>query len=219
MIYQRLAIGEHRRLAYYILDRIQWLGHGGFFIPGPPLIYINPWRVARHTFHADVILVSHDHYDVCSLADIDKLRGPETRVIGNQLVAKEVNNCEVLRPWQSITLDRASINAVPAYSSGSLQHPQSDGGLGFVISINYYDIYYAGDTGIIPEMDSIRPDVAILPIDGNGTLTTEEAAEVVRQMRPRWVIPCNWSTTTEVNVRQFKELVGGRAEVLVPELA
>src|SRR5436309_1097263 len=135
-----------------MIDRIQWLGFGSFFIPGPPLIYINPWRITRNTFLADVILVTHHHYEHCSLADIQKLRGPQTRVISNELVAREVAGCEVLRPWQSMQVDRAGIKAVPAYSPNSWQHPLEDGGLGFVISLNLYDIYYAGDTQIIPEM-------------------------------------------------------------------
>lgn len=203
-----------------MIDSIQWLGHGGVFIQGPPLIYINPWRVARHTFHADVILISHNHYDHCSLADIDKLRGPETVVIGNEQVAREVQDCKVLRPWQGFTIDRASIKAVPAYSPTSWQHPPEAGGLGFIISLNFFDIYYAGDTQMIPEMDRIRPDIAILPIDGNGTLTVSEAVEVVKQMRPRWVIPSNWGPLTEgaseLDAMQFKREVGGRAEVIVP---
>ncbi|HEX2907334.1 MAG TPA: MBL fold metallo-hydrolase [Phototrophicaceae bacterium] len=203
-----------------MIEQIQWLGHGSFFIPGPPLIYINPWRVARNTFHADVILVSHNHYDHCSLADISKLRGAETLVIGNEQVANEIEGCQILRPWQSIAVDRASIKAVPAYSPTSWQHPLGDGGLGFIISLNYFDIYYAGDTQIIPEMDSIRPDIAILPIDGNGTLTVNDAVEVVKQMRPRWVIPSNWGPLTEgaseLDAKQFKREVGERAEVIIP---
>src|SRR5215813_860603 len=135
-----------------MIDRIQWLGYGSFFIQGPPLIYINPWRITRHTFLADVILVSHQHYEHCSLADIEKLRGSATRVISNELVKQEVEGCEVLRPWQSIQVDRAGIKAIPAYSPDGWQHPQEDGGLGFVISLNFYDIYYAGDTQIISEM-------------------------------------------------------------------
>lgn len=202
-----------------MLDRIQWLGHGSFFIQGPPLIYVNPWRVTRHTFLADVILVSHSHYNACSLGDIDKLRGSQTRVIANTLAHREIENSEILRPWQAVTIDRARITAVPAYSPTNVQHPYADGGLGFVISVNYYDIYYAGDTGIIPEMARIRPDIAILPIDGEGTLTVEQAAEVVKEMRPRWVIPMNYGPGTEVNARRFKDAVGGRAEVLLPELA
>ncbi len=206
-----------------MIDQIQWLGHGGFFIQGPPLIYINPWRIARHTFHADVILVSHDHYDHCSLADIEKLRGPQTIIIGNERVAREVPGCQVLRPWQSITIDRANIKAVPAYSPQDWRHPIQDKGLGFIISINFYDIYYAGDTQIIPEMSRIRPDIAILPIDGRGTLTPIEAAAVVKEMRPRWVIPCNWGATaegaSELDALAFKRAVGERATVILPRLA
>ncbi len=203
-----------------MIDQIQWLGHGSFFIQGPPLIYINPWRVARNTFLADVILVSHDHYDHCSLADVNKLRGENTLVVGNEKAAKEIEGCHILRPWQSITIDRASIKGIPAYSQDSWQHPLSDGGLGFVISVNYFDIYYAGDTEQIPEMDLIHPDIAILPIDGNGTLSVSTAVEVVKKMRPRWVIPANWGPGTEgaseAEARLFKREVGGRAEVIIP---
>lgn len=199
-----------------MIERIQWLGYGSFFIQGPPLIYINPWRVARSIFHADVILVGHQHPEHCSLADIDKLRGAETRIIANEQVAKEIQGCQILRPWQSIQIDRAGIKAIPAYSKDGWQHPQSDGGLGFLISLNYHDIYYAGDTGITPEMEHIHPDIAILPIDGNGTLTVQDAVEVVKQMRPRWVIPSNWGAGDENNVRLFQREVGGRAEVVIP---
>jgi len=203
----------------HMIEQIQWLGHGSFFIQGPPLIYINPSRVTRNTFLADVILVGHHHDDHFSMADIAKLRGAQTRVLTNEFLAKEIEGSTTIRPWQTIVIDRAAIKAIPAYSSHGWQHPQSDGGLGFVISVNYYDIYYAGDTQIIPEMSRIRPDIAILPIDGNGTLTVQEAAEVVKQMRPRWVIPSNWGPGMEINVRMFKQEVGGRAEVLIPELA
>ncbi len=205
-----------------MIDRIQWLGHGSFIIQGPPLIYINPWRVVRSVFHADVILVSHDHYEHCSLADIEKLRGESTLVIGNKNVASQIEGCKVLRPWQSITVDLASIKSVPAYSTKKLLHPIEDGGLGFVISLNFFDIYYAGDTEDIPDMERIKPDIAILPIDGNGTLNVTDAVEVVKKMRPRWVIPSNWGavgdSATYLDAQAFKEAVGGRAEVIIPQL-
>lgn len=202
-----------------MLDQIQWLGHGSFIIQGPPLIYINPWRVTRKAFHADVILVGHDHYDHCSLADIEKLRGPATKIIGNEAVAREIEGCTILRPWQSVTVDRARINAVPAYSPQDSRHPLSAGGLGFVISLNLYDIYYAGDTQAIPEMARLCPDIAILPIDGNGTLTVNDAVQVVKQMHPRWVIPCNWGAPNEGAARTdayaFQKAVGDAAEVVI----
>jgi L-ascorbate metabolism protein UlaG (beta-lactamase superfamily) len=202
-----------------MIDRIQWLGHGSFAIQGPPLIYINPWRVVRNVFHADVILVGHDHYNHCSRADINKLRGPNTRVFGNERVAREIDNCVILRPWQSVTVDRASIKAIPAYSPNDPRHSVSSGGLGFLISLNYHDIYYSGDTQDIPEMDLIHPDIAILPIDGQGTLTVADAARVVHRMHPRWVIPGNWGLEGEgagrADVATFKDAVGGAAEVVI----
>jgi L-ascorbate metabolism protein UlaG (beta-lactamase superfamily) len=203
-----------------MIENIQWLGHGSFLIQGPPFIYIDPWRVVRNAFLPDVILISHDHYDHCSVADVSKLRGSETIVISNERVAEQIDGITVLRPWQSITIDDISIKAIPAYSPDGTQHPIEQGGLGYVISINYYDIYYAGDTKIIPDMQRIHPDIAILPIDNDDTLNIEEAAKVVEILRPRWVIPSNWGAigegTSQIDALQFKKLVGGRAEVVIP---
>lgn len=203
-----------------MIDRIQWLGHGSFFLPGPPLIYVNPWRVARNVFHGDVILITHDHFEHFSIADIEKLRGPETIIIANEKVGKQIEGCTIIRPWQSLTIDRAAIKAVPAYSPDDWRHPASDGGLGFVISMHYYDIYYTGDTKIIPEMDNLRPDVLILPIDGNGTMNPTEAAELVKKLRPRWAIPCNWGQhsaegATYLDALTFKRLAEGVTEILL----
>jgi len=204
-----------------MIENIRWLGHGSFLIQGPPIIFIDPWRVVRTAFHADIILISHEHYDHFSVADIEKLRGPDTQIIANERVAKQIDNTTILRPWQSISFDRMSIKAVPAYSPKGGQHSQTEGGLGFVVSINYYDIYYAGDTQIIPEMEHIKPDIAILPIDDNDTLSIKEAIEAVEILKPRWLIPSNWSEQGEgassVEVNELKKLLGDKAELVIPQ--
>lgn len=196
-----------------MIDRIQWLGNGSFAVQGTPLIYINPWRITRTNRPADVILISHDRYDSCSLADIAKLRGEHTRIIGTERVAQEIPGCTVLLPWQSAAVDRACIKAVPAYTPDTAK----SGGLGFVISLNYYDLYYAGDTGLIPEMESIHPDIALLPV--GGALTAQQAAQATALMRPRWVIPYNWGVSSSgahrVDAQQFQREVGAGAEVLL----
>ena len=203
-----------------MIDNIRWLGHGSFMIQGPQFIFIDPWRVVRSAFHADIILISHDHYDHCSTADIEKLRGPDTRIIGNESVAKKVPGTTIIRPWQSMSFDRMSIKAIPAYAPDGINHKKEDGGLGYVISINYFDIYYAGDTKIIPEMERISPDIVILPIDNRDTLSIDEAVKVVDLLSPRQVIPCNWGSigegATAVDANEFKSRVGGRSEVIIP---
>ncbi|MDX2075591.1 MAG: MBL fold metallo-hydrolase [bacterium] len=206
-----------------MIENIQWLGHGSFVIQSDPLIYINPWRITRKVFHPDVILIGHEHHQHFSVPDIEKLRGEETKIIGNPSIIDQLPEALLLRQWNSMSIGKASIKAVPAYSPNSPQHPQEAGGLGFIISLNFYDIYYAGDTQKIPEMSRIQPDIAILPIDGNGTLTVEEAAEVVHAMRPRWVFPSNWGYpadgATLMDAQRFKRLVGDSAIVIIPEQA
>ncbi len=200
-----------------MIENIRALGHGGFIIQDNPIIYINPWKVAQVTFLADVILVGHDHYDHFSSSDIDQLRSRQTMIIGNERVAQQYDGVTVLRELQYIKADRATIRGVPAYSPDDIRHPKEEGGLGFIISLNLYDIYYTGDTQWIPEMDNIRPDILILPIDADGTFSPETAAEAVIKMRPRWVIPCNWGVSGEgATLREaetFKRLVGDNAEV------
>lgn len=204
-----------------MIDNIRWLGHGSFLIQGPPIIFIDPWRVVRTAFHADIILISHDHYDHFSIADIEKLKGPDTVIVSNERIAKQVEKTRILRPWQSISFDRMSIKAVPAYSPEGNQHPQADGGLGFIISMNYYDIYYAGDTKVIPEMEHIKPDIAILPIDNNDTLSIKEAVEAIEILKPRWFIPSNWAEqgegVTSVEVNELKKRLGDKVEVIIPK--
>lgn len=203
-----------------MIEHIKWLGHGSFVIEGTPLIYINPWRVSASAFHADVILIGHDHYEHFSVADVAKLRAEHTKIISNERVARILDNVTVLRPWQSITMDRTSIKAVPAYSPNHSKHPKEDGGLGFVISTNYHDIYYVGDSQIIDEMRVLRPDIAIIPIDNNGTLSISEAVGLVEQIRPRWVIPCNWGVSdvgaSLAEAQEFKRRVGDLATVVLP---
>ncbi len=212
-----------------MIERIEWLGHASFRIQGLPLIYIDPWRVARNAFHADIILVTHDHYDHCSPADVDKLKGPGTTVITNGMALSVIGEATVLRPWQVVNIDRASIKAIPAYNS---HHPKEFGGLGFVISLDHYDIYYAGDTDLIDEMSMIKPDIAILPIGGRQTMDVPTAVEAVRRLKPRWVIPSHWGTNSEgghwgttseggssLDAKLFTEYVEREnlAQVVVPE--
>lgn len=171
------------------------------------------------TFHPDLILIGHDHYDHCSQADVEKIRGEATIIIGNENVSNVISDTTIIRPWQSISHDKANIKAIPAYSPQDMRHPKTDNGLGFVISLDYYDIYYTGDTQIIPEMEFLHPDILLLPIDGHGRLSLHEACAVVDMLKPRWVIPYNWGQSgeeaTSLDAQAFKGRIGGLAEVLL----
>jgi len=199
-----------------MIDQIQWLGHASFRIQGPPLIYINPWRIARNAFHADAIIVTNDLFDHCSPADVDKLRGPETVVIASANAAAALNGeVTVLRPWQCMTIGEACVTALPAYTFTD-HYPVSKGGLGFVISIDYYDIYYAGVTDWLPELERMRADIAILPVAaGPGTLNQDRMKTLVDVMGPEWVVPSHWGTFggTHLDVQAWDRALEGKAKV------
>ncbi len=202
-----------------MIEKIKWQGHSSFLIDGHPRIQIAPWRVVQADSPPDIILVGHDHYDHCSPADIEKIRGASTAVIGNAAVARAVAGTQVIRDWQSISLGKASIKAVPAYSLNDPRHPKVDKGLGFVISIDFYDIYYVGDSNIVPEMSLLRPDILLVPIDGYGRMSVDEALRLVTMLEPRWTIPYNWGRAgeeaTSLDAQSFKVRAASHSEVLL----
>ncbi|MBN1681338.1 MAG: MBL fold metallo-hydrolase [Anaerolineae bacterium] len=200
-----------------MIERIQWLGHGSFRIEGPPLIYINPWRLARNAFHADVVLVSSDQYDHFSPADIDKLRGPDTLVVTNAITAAQLGGkTMVLRPWQSLNIGTTRITAIPAYTFSN-DYPVSKDGLGFIVSIDYFDIYYAGSTDVVPELSHVEADIAILPVGGaHGTMNLERTVDFVQNIKASCVIPSHWGTLdgTHVDVQALSRALTGQAKVV-----
>lgn len=202
-----------------MIDRIQWQGHGSFVIQGSPLIQIAPWRVVTGRSCPDIILIGHDRYDHCSPADVEKIRGENTHILGSENVADIIPHTTVLRPWQSISIGRANIKAIPAYSPDGLRQSQPNKSLGFVISMDYYDIYYVGDSQIIPEMAFLHPDILLLPIDGYGHLSVDEAVQAVDKLKPRWTIPYNWGgagkEATALDAHSFKSRVGDASEVML----
>ncbi len=195
-----------------VLDRIIWQGGGSFRILGAPSIQIAPWRVVKQEAPPDIILIGHDYYDHCSPADVAKLRGENTAIIGNQRVAEIIPGTTVLRDWQSISLGKATIRAIPAHASGDQRQSGGQGGLGFVISLDYYDIYYVGDSQLAPGMPLLRPDILLLPIDGRGRLSLEDALKLVDLLKPRWAIPYNWggpsAGASEMDAKSFQNRGG-----------
>lgn len=199
-----------------MIDRVRWLGHGSFRIEGSPLIYINPWRISRNTSFADIILITNDQYDHCSPADVDKITGPHTQIIASSGAAAMLGSttCTVLRPWQSLNIGAARITAVPAYTFTN-HHPVSRGGLGFVVSIDYYDIYYAGCTDVVPELGCIHADIAILPVgEDEGTMSQERTVGFVNRMQPSWVIPSHGS---HLDAQALARALNGQTNVMVFE--
>jgi len=198
---------------------IKWLGNSGFHIKAAGKhIYIDPYMVNDGLEKADLILVSHSHYDNCSIADIKKIIQPSTVVVLPADAQSKVTRFDfsvdmrILEPGQEIEVFGFKICAVPAYNLHTSFHPMDEGWMGFVLKYNDSVLYHAGDTDNIPEMQKLtgygQKDnfVALLPVSGRFVMGSEEAAEAAELIKPSLAIPMGFGTTTGT-VEDAKEFV------------
>jgi L-ascorbate metabolism protein UlaG (beta-lactamase superfamily) len=208
-----------------LLARLHWHGHDSFRLDGPPTIWFDPWKIQGRFPPADIILVSHDHHDHCSPDDVDKLRGPRTVVVAPQAAANKLGMARIMAPGDTLATRGATIQAVPAYNTnkfrapGQLFHPRAAGHLGFLVEVDGFTIYFAGDTDFIPEMRPILCDVALLPVSGTYVMTVDEAVKAASEFCPRVVVPMHYGDIVgyDGDGAMFAASYGGRTHVLEPE--
>jgi L-ascorbate metabolism protein UlaG (beta-lactamase superfamily) len=186
-----------------LLDTVDWLGHSGFRIGvGRASIYIDPYRIAADQPKADLILITHQHYDHFSIQDLERLRKVDTRLIGPPAVAERLEgSVQSLVAGEVVETDVYSVDvrAVPAYNTskrdaeGRPFHPRDAGCLGYELNVRGERLYHAGDTDVIPEMDwVVGVEVALLPVSGVHVMTAFEAAEAARRIQPTVAVPMHW---------------------------
>jgi L-ascorbate metabolism protein UlaG (beta-lactamase superfamily) len=192
-----------RILLGMLLEEVEWLGHSGFRIAvGKASIYIDPYRVAGDAPPADLILITHQHYDHFSIQDLERLRKEDTHVIAPAAVAERLEgNVHSVRPGEIVetSVYGVDVRAVPAYNTskrdgeGRPFHPREAGCLGFEVSVRGERLYHAGDTDVIPEMDwVVGAEIALLPVSGVHVMTALEAAEAARRIQPTVAVPMHW---------------------------
>lgn len=180
-----------------MLDRLTWLGHSGFLFHGPPRTYIDPFRIAGGPM-ADLVLLTHPHYDHCSPEDLAKIVGDETEILCPQDCLPALSDLpgsrRIVEPGSRVELRGMRIEAVPAYTRKSRMHGRDYGWVGYVLESEGARLYHAGDTDYIPEMRNMQVDVACLPISGGETMTLVEAAAAANSIGPQVVVPMHYGT-------------------------
>ncbi|MFA9405393.1 MAG: MBL fold metallo-hydrolase [Anaerolineales bacterium] len=193
-----------------ILEHILWLGHDSFRIDGALVIYLDPWKLPIGSPEADLILVSHDHFDHCSMEDVELVRGDDTLLAANPSSVPNLKlPVRIMHPGEILEHRGVTIEALPAYNIGKTFHPKGADHLGFILTIDGERVYFAGDTDIIPEMTGLTCDVALLPVSGTYVMTAEEAAEAVGVIKTRVAIPMHYGAGvvgTIEDALKFQEL-------------
>ena len=186
----RTSSGE-REAASMVKD-IHWLGHDTFKITGERLICTDPYKIKRSD-KADIILITHEHFDHCSPEDVRKIQGKDTVIVATtDCAAKLSGNLRFMKPGDKIIVEGIEIEAVPAYNTNKQFHTKDRGWVGYIFMVKGQRIYLAGDTDYIPEMKSFKADIALLPVSGTYVMTADEAIKAALDIKPRVAIPMHY---------------------------
>jgi L-ascorbate metabolism protein UlaG (beta-lactamase superfamily) len=196
-----------------ILDLdVERLNHACIKIKDSKIIYFDPYEI-KEDEKADVILITHEHFDHCSVKDIKKVASSKTIIVASkqcekeiEKLRKEVKDVIYLKPYEKVEIEGLTVEGVPAYNTNKPFHPKRDEKLGYVVTIDGKRIYHAGDTDFIPEMKDLKNiDIAFLPVSGTYVMTAEEAAKAADVIKPKVAIPIHYGAIvgTEEDAKKF----------------
>ena len=169
-------------------------------IGGSCVLYFDPFQIGEEKHDADLILITHSHYDHFDPDSIRRICKAETVFVAPCSMEKEMlgtaapGQLLLMNPGESRQAGDVLIEAVPAYNVGKPFHPKSNQWNGYVATLDGIRYYVAGDTDAVDALSSVSCDVALLPIGGKYTMTAKEAAELTNKIRPQMVIPTHYGS-------------------------
>ena len=189
---------------------------------GNKKIYIDPYELKEETHDADYIFCTHSHYDHFSIKDIEKILKDNTKIItvlsakedAIKLVGKE--NVLIVEPNENYEIDDIKFSTTYAFNVDKHFHPKENKWVGFIIELDNKKYYIAGDTDNIPEIRSVKADVAFLPVGGTYTMDYEEAADLANVLDVNTVVPTHYGSVAgrKEDGENFKKLVKGKEVIL-----
>lgn len=207
---------------------IERLGHDSIKLKGSKVIYFDPYQLEGDLESADIIFISHSHFDHCSPLDVRKIMTEDTIIVSvpdcqSKLSSLEFKELKLVEPGYKFELEGIIVEAVPAYNVNKFRtpgvpfHPKENLWVGFIVDIDGKRVYHAGDTDVIPEMASFENiDVALLPVSGTYVMTAIEAAEAAKMIKPKLAIPMHYGAIigTESDAETFKQRANCRVEII-----
>ena len=199
-----------------MLENIEILYHSSIRINKEKTIYIDPFKIDRNYNDADIVFITHDHYDHYSEEDIDKVINENTTIIIpeellTKLLKKGINKNAIItvEPNEKYVVQGIKFETIPAYNTNKTFHPKKNGWVGYIIIINGIRYYIAGDTDITEENKQVKCDVAFVPVGGTYTMDFKEAASLINEIKPKIAIPIHYGSIvgTEQDAIDFIRLL------------
>lgn len=204
---------------------ITWLKHDAFLLKGDNVVVaIDPYELRSVPEKADLVLITHDHFDHCDPNSVKLVAKPDAVIIAPQNAAAKLSGkVKVVKAGDVVTEKGVTVKVVPAYNVRPERqrfHPKGYGGVGYLVTLAGKVIYHPGDTDVIPEMDNLgHVDIALLPVSGTYVMDANEAAEAVKRIKPIHTIPMHYGSIvgSKSDAEKFAQLVSGLTTVHILE--
>ena len=163
------------------------------------ILYFDPYKINEEKHDADIIFITHDHYDHFDIDSINNVKNDNTVVVAPASMKNDVDNISFkdyiyLNPYDEINIDNIIVSTVPSYNINKSFHPKSNNWLGYIVTYNNIKYYIAGDTDKTSDNEKVNCDIAFIPIGGTYTMNVDEAVELVKIINPKVVIPIHYGS-------------------------
>ncbi len=202
------------------LGNVSVLAHSAIRIQSEDgtVIYFDPFELVDEPHDADCVFITHTHYDHLSPEDAAKVMNSRTVVVCPESALAETEQAldaaeyRTMAPGSSMELGAIAVEAVPAYNVEPERlgfHPKENGWVGYVVAVDGVRYYVSGDTDQNPDNETVKCDVALIPIGGTFTMDPAQAAQFANTLKPQIVVPTHYGSAVgkKEDVDAFEPLV------------
>ena len=207
-----------------MLENVEVLCHSSIKLNKGKVIYIDPFKIDKNYNDADIIFITHDHYDHYSENDIDKVKRNDTVIVVpekllTKLLRKGFRHDYIItvQPNKSYMVEGIKFETIPAYNTNKKFHPKENEWVGYIIEISSIRYYIAGDTDITEENKKVKCDVAFVPVSGTYTMDFKEASILINEIKPKIAVPIHYGSIVGKNqdATDFIELLNDKTKGIV----
>ena len=170
--------------------------HSSIRIEDSKIIYFDPYKIDDECHDADIVFITHEHFDHYSREDIEKVKNETTVFVFQEKIKNKIDykNSVFVLPNENYEVQGISFMTIPAYNINKKFHPLNNNWLGYLVNLNNTKYYIAGDTDITEENKAVKCDIAFLPCGGTYTMDYKESAELANIIKPNVVIPTHYGS-------------------------